>query len=72
MFMIQIQDEMRAAIEKGKISRYRISKLTGISQTHLCQFMDGSKGLSMKAMEKVAECLGFEIVVQLKRRRKGK
>jgi len=70
MSMIQIQDEIRTAIEKGKISRYRISKLTEISESHLCQFMDGTKGLSMKAMEKVAECLGFEIEVRLKRRRK--
>ncbi len=70
--MIQIQDEMRAAIKKSKMSRYRISKVTGISQTHLSQFMDGSKGLSMKALEKVAECLSLEIVVQLKRRKKGK
>ena len=70
--MAPILDDIRKAIDASDKSRYRISKDTGVSESHLSQFMDGTKGLSVEALELLADYLGFEIVAQPKRRKKGK
>lgn len=69
--MAKIVNQMRKAIINSEKSRYAISKQTGVSQSQLCLFMSGKKGLSHDYMERVADCLGFEIVLQPKKR-KGK
>ena len=70
--MSQIEDGMRAAIEASNKTRYRISQETGIDQSHLSRFMTGEKGLSLDAMERLTDCLGLEIVIRPKRRRRRK
>ena len=67
-----ILDDIRKAIDTSGKSRYRISKDTGISESRLCQLMAGTKGLSIEALELLADHLGLEIVARRKRRRKGK
>lgn len=64
-----IYDHIREAIAASDKSRYRMAKETGIGEPHLCQFMAGTKGLSVEALEKLADCLGLEIVA---RQKKGK
>jgi len=70
--MSPILDDIRKAIAASRKSRYVISQETGISQSHLSQFMAGTKGLSVEALERVAACLGFQIRAQRVRRRKGR
>jgi len=70
--MAPILDDIRRAIDASDKSRYRISKETGISESHLSQLMDRTKGLSIEALEVLADCLGLEIVTKVKRRKKGK
>lgn len=70
--MSPILDEIREAIAASDKSRYAIAKETGVSQSQLCQFMAGTKGLSVDALERVAESLGLEVTVRSKRRRKGR
>ena len=60
--------QLRSAIEASELSRYRISKETGISQGQLSHFMNGEKGLSPDAIERVADCLGLEIVLKSRKR----
>lgn len=69
--MANLLDEIRKAIDQNEKSRYAMSKETGISQSHLCQFMNGSRGLSYETLEILADYLGFEIIIHPKKKRKG-
>lgn len=68
--MPEIYDEIRQAIATGNKSRYRLWQETGISQGHLCEFMAGTKGLSVEALEKLANCLELDIITRPKTARK--
>ncbi len=52
------------------MTRYEISKQTGIDKASLSRFVHGERGLSDKAINLIGELLNLEIVVQKKR--KGK
>ena len=69
-FMSQILDELRAAVEASDKSRYRLWQETGIEQSQLSRFVAGTSGLGIEHIEKLAEALGFEIVMQKKARRR--
>ena len=68
--MGQILDAIREAIEASDKTRYRIAKDTGISQPQLSRLMSGERGLSIDALERLADYLGLEIVMRPKRRRR--
>ena len=70
MGMAQILDAICDAIEASEKTRYRIAKDTGISQTQLSRLMSGERGLSIAALETLADYLGLEIVMRPKRRRR--
>ncbi len=57
--MPEIYDELRKAIDSSRKTRYRISKETGISESHLAQFMKGNLGLSVESIEKILDSLGL-------------
>ena len=61
---------MREHIERSAMSRYAISKATGIDQSQLCRLMDGTGELSVERLETLAEALGLEITVRRKRLRR--
>ncbi len=71
-----INEEIREAIQQSSKSRYRIWQETGVSQGQLSEFMAGTKRLSVRAIEEVADCLGLEVttrpVKRTKVRRKGR
>ncbi len=67
--MAPILDDIRKAIEASGKSRYRISKDTGISEGQLCELMAGTKGLSIEALERLADYLGLEVVARPKRKK---
>ena len=67
--MAPIYDDIRNAIEAGDMTRYRIAKETGISESQLSLFMAGNKGLSVEALETLADCLGLEITTRRKRKK---
>ena len=52
------------------MSRYRISKLTGIDAAVLCRFVQGQAGLSMDSLDALAECIGLHVVSKKKTRAK--
>lgn len=66
----QIYDDLRKAIDASGKSRYRLWQETDVSQAQLSQFMAGSKGLSVEALERLAAALGMDIFIKPKRRRK--
>ena len=70
MSMARILDAICDAIEASDRTRYRIAKDTGISQTQLSRLMSGERGLSIDALERLADYLGLGIIIRPKRRRR--
>lgn len=54
---------MRAAIRESELTRYQIWKRSGVSQSVLCRFVNGRSGLSLDAVNRLAEVLGLELAV---------
>ena len=54
-------DQLRDAIRKADISRYRVAKQTGLTQASLSRFMTGVSGLSLESIDKICDCLGLEL-----------
>lgn len=53
------------------MSRYRIAEATGISQSTLSLFCSGKRGLSMEAIDRLVEFLGWEVGPPQGPRKKG-
>jgi DNA-binding phage protein len=66
-----ITERIQEAIRSGGMSRYAISKATGIDQGLLCRFLKGQSSLSFETADKVLDALGLEIVIRPRRTRKG-
>lgn len=60
-----ISDQLRAAIaaagERG-VTRYRISKETGVEQAALSRFVRGRQGLDLSSVDRLATYLGLRLV----------
>ncbi len=69
MCMARLLDEIRNAIEASGKTRYRIAKESGIAESVLSRLMSGECGLSIDALETLADYLGMEILMRPKRRR---
>lgn len=67
---IQLSDQIRQAVESSGFSQYRLSKEVRIGKTSLSRFMRGERGLTLKALDRLADFLELEIVIRSKRRRK--
>lgn len=61
-----ITDELRAAIRsagKRGITRYRIAKITGLSQGQLSRFMAGQYSMRLTNAEKIAAAIGKRLIL---------
>lgn len=56
-----LTDQLRQFIETAEVSRYRLSKQTGISQSLLSRFMHGTAGLSVDSLDTLADALDLEL-----------
>ena len=65
-------DQIRQAVEQSGMSRYAISKATGIDQAALSRFVYGERGLTAENLDKLGECLNLKIVVDEPLKAKGK
>ncbi|MHC5109682.1 MAG: helix-turn-helix domain-containing protein [Planctomycetota bacterium] len=70
--MSMILNEIRAAVNRSDLTRYRIAKDVGMSHTQMSRFMSGERGLSFDKAEELAAYLNLEIIIRPRRRRKGK
>ncbi|MBX3435416.1 MAG: helix-turn-helix transcriptional regulator [Pirellulales bacterium] len=68
----QLTDQLRQAIDDSGLTRYRIAKETGISESALAQFYNGHRGLSMEALNALGEFLQLTITTGRKPDKKGK
>jgi transcriptional regulator with XRE-family HTH domain len=62
--MKTLSEQLRNAIVKSGVSRYEISKRTGVSQAALSKFVLGHRGLSAKAIDAVGLFLGLSITTK--------
>ncbi len=67
-----LTDQLRQAIDDSGLTRYRIAKETGISESALAQFYNGHRGLSIKALNALGEYLQLTITLGRKPEKKGK
>ena len=63
-------DQLRRAVERSNLTRYEISKRTGIAQSILSRFVNQGAGLSMESINKLCECLRLRLVVEDRRKKK--
>lgn len=54
-------DQIRRAILNAPISRYEMCKHIGMTQSLLSRFVNGKGGLSIDALDKVAELIGISV-----------
>jgi transcriptional regulator with XRE-family HTH domain len=59
--MSTITELIQKAISESGMSRYALSKKTGIAQSTLSRFMSGERGMSMLAIGALLEALDLEI-----------
>ena len=69
---IPLSDQIRRAVAASGLTRYRISKITGIDQAVLSRFMAGKVGLSMSALDRLADALELDVVARKQRKTKGR
>lgn len=65
-----IEAKLREAIIKSELSRYRISKLSGVGEAQLSLFVNGKRTLTLPAAAKLANVLGLEFIQKKSRPKK--
>jgi transcriptional regulator with XRE-family HTH domain len=68
----KLGEQIRKAIGASKLSRYAICKRAGIDQSAMSRFVVGKSELTVDGIERVADALGLEVVIQPKRKRAAK
>ncbi|MFP4107414.1 MAG: helix-turn-helix domain-containing protein [Phycisphaerae bacterium] len=59
---LSLSDQLRQAIDKSGMSRYRICQILQISQGHFSRFMHGDAGFSIEHLDELADLLDLHIV----------
>jgi transcriptional regulator with XRE-family HTH domain len=66
-----LSDQIRAAVDDSGMSRYAICKAIGLNQGAMSRFMSGKSGISLGALDRLAELLNLSIVAEPPRGPKG-
>lgn len=65
--MTKIMAQLVKAIEESAETRYAIAKGSGVAQSQISRLMSGERVVGFEAAERLADHLGFEIVLRPKR-----
>src|SRR5580704_17302397 len=57
-----ISEQVRQAIKDSGMSRYRISQLAQIDESHLAKFFNGTSALGQDALDRLGRVLNLRIV----------
>lgn len=68
--MARLVETIRRAIRQSERTHYRIAQDSGIARSQLSCLMTGERGLSVDAVERLADYFALEIILRPKRRRK--
>jgi plasmid maintenance system antidote protein VapI len=66
-----IQEQLRQAILHAEVSRYRLAKLSGVSEAVISTFVNRKRSATMDTAAKLAAVLDLELT-PTKRARKGR
>lgn len=58
----EFRQQLIDAIEHSGMTRYAISKATGVPQSQLSRFVHGQEGLSVESINRICEVLGLRLV----------
>jgi transcriptional regulator with XRE-family HTH domain len=61
-----IEEQFRRAILESGVSRYRLCKLSGVTNSQLSLFVHGQRSLTLGSAAKVAQVLGIELIQKKK------
>jgi hypothetical protein len=64
-------DQLRQSIRDSELTRYAISKQTGIDQAVLCRFISGECGMSLESVDRLMKCLNLKIKGKVKKNGHG-
>ena len=64
-----IEEQLRQAILQSDLSRYRLSKLTGVDNAVLSNFVNCKRSLMMTTAAKLAKALGLTLKPEKKKGR---
>jgi hypothetical protein len=67
----KLSDQVRDAIDDFGLTRSRIAKKTQIDGNALAKFYNGHQGLSLKALGRLGENLGLEIITRSDSKKRG-
>ena len=70
--MKSLTEQLRQAIDGCGLTRYQIAKATGIDESALAKFYNGTRGLSMDGLNALGEFLQLKITLGRKPETKGK
>jgi len=59
-----IEAQLRDAILNSEISRYRLCKMSGVTNSQLSYFVRGERSLTLGSAAKVAQALRLELVAK--------
>jgi len=66
----RFSEQIRTAVRRSGLSRYRICQDAEIDQGQMSRFMAGEAGLSLDTLDRLARVLGLEVVVSKPPKRK--
>ncbi len=69
---MNISDQVRAAINNCGLSRYAVSKITGVSEGMLSRFVAGQTDMTLRTLDRLASTIGVRVVVTQPKRRAKK
>jgi transcriptional regulator with XRE-family HTH domain len=67
----KLSDQVRQAVDASGLTRYRICKALGLSESTMSRFMNRQGGLSMTILDDLADLLDLNITTGARRRGKG-
>ena len=59
-----LSDQLRQIIENHELSRYEISKRSGVDASQIHRFMQGATGLSTGSLDRIGAVLGLRLTVE--------
>jgi hypothetical protein len=64
-------DQIRDAVRGSKLGHNRMCREASIDKGAMSNFLAGRRGMSLAALDRLAEVLGMQIMVKPKREQKG-
>jgi len=63
-------EQLAKTIEESEVTRYRISKDTGVNQSVLVRIVKGTGGCSLETLDVLCDYLGLELACREPKRKK--